>query len=64
MARAALFGLRHELHAGRLNRRTDTFGFMADDAEDAVRGRNSFGCSNDVQQKSAAADLVQNLGAF
>ena len=37
---------------------------MADDAEDVVGGDDGFGGGDDVEEEGAAADLVEDFGAF
>ena len=37
---------------------------MADDAEDVVGGDDGLGGGDDVEEEGAAADLVEDLGAF
>ena len=63
VAGAALLGLEDELDSGVGDSGANAIGFVADDAEDVVGGDDGFGGGDDVEEKGATADLVENLGA-
>ncbi len=64
VAGTALFGLEDELDAGGCDCSFDAFGLVADDAVDLVCGDYGLcGCDN-VEEKSAATDLVEDFGAL
>ncbi len=63
VAGAALFGLEDELDSGVSDGGADSVGFVADDAEDVVGRHDGFCRGDDVEEESAAANLVENLGA-
>ena len=64
VAGAALLGLEDELDASGGYGGADTVAFVADDAEDVVRGDGGAGGGDDVEQEGASADLVEDFGAF
>ena len=60
----ALLGLEDELDARGGDGGADTVAFVADDAEDVVGLDDGFCGGDDVEEEGAAADLVENFGAF
>ena len=64
VAGAALLLLQDELDSGGGYGGLYAVGFVADDAVDPVGGDDGPGGGDDVEQKCAAADLVQDLGAL
>jgi hypothetical protein len=63
VAGAALLGLEDEVDAGVFDGGFHAVGFVADDAEDLVGLDGGFGGGYDVEEESAATDLVKDLGA-
>jgi hypothetical protein len=64
VAGAALLGLEDELYADVLDGGADAVGFVTDDAVDVI-SRDDLLCGGDhMKKKSAAADLMKNLGAL
>ena len=63
VAGAALLGLKDEGDAGGGYGGADLFGFVADDAEDLVGGRDRFSGGDDVEQEGLATDFVKDFGA-
>jgi len=64
VAGAALLGLEDELNAGGGDCGSYAVGFVADDAVDVVGGDDGFGGGDDVEEESAASDLVEDFGAL
>ncbi len=64
MAGPQLFSLKDKLYAGGSDSGADAFCFVANNAVDMVGGNNLFRSSNDVEQKSASTDLVEDLGTL
>ncbi len=64
VAGAALLGLEDELDSGGCYGGADAVGFVADDAVDVVGGDDGFCGGDDVEEEGAAADLVEDFGAF
>ncbi len=64
VAGAALLLLQDETDSAGSYGGADAVGFVADDAVDVVRGNDGLGCGDDVEEKCATADLVENFGAF
>ena len=64
MAGAALLGLEDELDTGGRDGGADAIGLVPDDAVDVVGGNDGFRGGDDVEEESAASDLVEDLGAL
>ncbi len=64
VAGAALLSLEDELDAGVLDGGLHTVGFVADDAEDVVYGDYLFCSGDDMEEESAASDLVEDFGTL
>ncbi len=64
MAGAALLGLQDKVDAGVGDGMANGVGFVADDAVDAVRGDEGLCGGDHMQQKSPAADLMEDFGAL
>ena len=64
VAGAALDFLEDEADAGLLDGGADAVGFVADDAVDVVGRNDGLGGGDDVEEEGAAADLVEDFGAF
>src|SRR5438270_12418979 len=64
VAGASLVGLEDELDAGRCDGGADAVSFVADDAVDVAGWDNGFRGGDDVEEESAAPDLVEDFGAL
>ncbi len=64
MAGAALLFLEDEADAGLFDCGADAVGFVTDDAVDVVGRDDGFRRGDDVEKEGAAADLVEDFGAF